>query len=107
MGTPHFAQAVAAGVSGILAHERFVDGCDLVTRLPPIRCGYQHAGVLRYIDCNGRLLTEPSELEMEKDRLPGLPQYWEDHALIRGTVNARGLADHAPINYLSGVLGLR
>src|SRR2546430_3865218 len=39
-------------------HGRYVDCCDLVTRVPPEFLGYVHVGALRYIDRNGTVLKD-------------------------------------------------
>ncbi|MDD5321962.1 MAG: lipase family protein [Methylococcales bacterium] len=102
VGDASFAEAMR-----IINHIRFVDCCDLVTRVPPKEFGYVHVGSLRYIDRNGQLLESPSEEEINADRLKATAWYLVRHALLPGTVFSRDLADHAPINYVSGVMGLR
>lgn len=90
-----------------VSHNRFVDCCDLVTRVPTKEFHYVHVGSLRYIDRNGQLLESPSEDAINADRLKAAAWYLVRHSFLPGTVFARDLADHAPINYVSGVMGLR
>lgn len=102
VGDASFAQAMQT-----VNHIRFVDCCDLVTRVPPEEAGYVHVGALRYIDRNGQILESPSEDAINADRLKAAAWYLVRHAFLPGTVFTRDLADHAPINYVSGVMGLR
>lgn len=87
-------------------HSRFVDCCDLVTRVPPL-FGYVHSGILRYIDRNGQLQESPNEEAINADRKKARILHLARYAFLPGNVFFRGLADHAPINYLSGVTGFR
>ena len=102
VGDASFAEAMRT-----ISHTRFVDCCDLVTRVPPEEFGYVHVGSLRYIDRNGQLLESPSEEAIKADRLKAAAWYLVRHSFLLGTVFTRDLADHAPINYVSGVMGLR
>jgi hypothetical protein len=102
VGDASFAEAM-----GTINNTRFVDCCDLVTRVPPKEFGYVHVGSLRYIDRNGELLDSPSEETINADRLKAAAWYLVRHSFLPGTVFTRDLADHAPINYVSGVMGLR
>lgn len=88
-------------------HYRYVNCCDLVTRIPPESLGYLHAGVLHYIDRHGGINNSISENVIVEDRLKAAAAYVVDYSYLRGTVWVRELADHSPINYLSGVAGLR
>lgn len=86
---------------------RYVNCCDVVCRVPPATpLGYVHVGTLAYINRKGKLLDSPSEKTMLDDRLKAAAEFLP-HALVKGTVFSRDLADHAPINYVSGILGLR
>ncbi|MDP1774552.1 MAG: lipase family protein [Methylobacter sp.] len=89
-----------------IKHSRFVDCCDIVTCLPTENFGYLHVGSLNYIDRNGQLLGSPSDTVIKVDRMQA--RIWYLFRFFRSrTLLPRELADHAPINYLSGVMGLR
>lgn len=101
VGDGRFAAAIAA-----VELHRYVGCCDVVCRLPPRWLGYRHAGRLHYIDRHGTVHAD-SAAGWRADRWRARLQYLAEHAWRRGTVAARGLADHAPINYVSAVAGLR
>ena len=88
-------------------HSRYVDCCDMVTRVPPGFLGYVHVGALRYIDQHGSVLGVPPDSAIETDRREASRSYLFKYAFRPGTVPTRGLADHAPINYVSAIMGLR
>ncbi|MDH4262184.1 MAG: lipase family protein [Spirochaetia bacterium] len=90
-----------------IEHIRFVDCCDIVTEVPFENLGYVHSGKLQYINRKGHLLNSPGENEMSLDRNQAKSDYFVHQAFLRGTVAFRELADHAPINYVTGVMGLR
>ncbi|MDH3231215.1 MAG: lipase family protein [Alphaproteobacteria bacterium] len=80
---------------------RYVNGRDIVCRLPSARLGYRHVGTPWLIDADGRVLQRAPEDEglaallssaLETDRLVN-PQ-----GLLR-----RELTDHSPINYVSAL----
>ena len=79
---------------------RLVDGCDIVTRVPPALSLYAHAGSLTYITClEAACVDDPAPQMIEADRLQGRSRYAAEHAWKPGAVLLRELADHAPINY--------
>ncbi|HEY2254358.1 MAG TPA: lipase family protein [Variovorax sp.] len=79
---------------------RLVDGCDIVTQLPPALSFYAHAGAVTYITCvDAACIDDPSPSLMEADRSKGRALYAAEHAWKPGSVLLRDLADHAPINY--------
>jgi hypothetical protein len=89
---------------------RVVNCCDAVTRVPPDNVpglDYQHAGTLEYIDRNGKRLGAADESTINEDRIQGAAHYLFHDAFLRGTVSVREFADHAPINYVSGIMGTR
>ena len=102
VGNASFARAMQS-----VSHTRFVDCCDLATRVPPEEFSYVHVGSLWYVDRNGQLLESPTEDAIKVDRLKAEAWYLVHHSFLPGTVFVRDLADHAPINYVSGVMGLR
>ena len=100
-------QAFAATLRGI-AHDRYVDCCDLVTQVPPAGLlGYTHIGSLHYINKKGQVWVAPDKPAIRHDRLLATAHYWLHYAILPHTVWMRRLADHAPINYVSGVMGVR
>ena len=82
---------------------RLVDGCDVVTQLPPALSFYAHAGAVTYITClDGDCVDDPAPPMIEADRIQGRARYAAEHAWKPGSVLLRELADHAPINYARG-----
>lgn len=106
-GAPRVGNAAfAAAVKNPVAR-RFVNCCDIVSRVPPEGVlGYTHAGTLAYIDRKGKLQASIKAAAMLEDYARAQAEFLP-YALVRGTVYSRDLADHAPINYVSGVMGLR
>lgn len=84
---------------------RYVDCSDIVTELPPALLGFRHAGKLHYIGRNRRVSVEPADEKMTADRRRAKLGYQKSHAWKPGNVLLRELADHAPINYVSALLG--
>ena len=85
---------------------RFVNCCDVITRLPKM-LGYVHVGEPRYIDRNGVLLDDPTDEDIARDQSAARSDYLLHQALGVGNVPVRDGADHAPINYVSAILGER
>ncbi len=83
---------------------RYIDCSDVVTRIPPSFMGYRHHGKRMYIDSQRRVLSDPGDEYMEKDRLAGETEYYEKYAWHMGNVGVRALADHAPFNYVMPLL---
>jgi len=106
-GSPLVGDEDFAGSMRDVDRSRFVDCCDMVTRVPPEFLGYVHVGALRYIDQNGSVLGAPSDNAIETDRREAFRSYFFKYAFLPRTVPTRDLADHAPINYVSAVMGLR
>jgi Lipase (class 3) len=105
-GSPRVGTADFTGLIGPGRVWRFVDCCDGVTRLPPA-VGYRHLEGERYIDRNGRILASPPGfIARNEDRVRGALTYIE-RCIGPDNVPARELADHAPVNYLSALLGVR
>lgn len=82
---------------------RYVDCCDLVTRMPPEVFGYVHIGSPHYIDLNRQIVLNPSSDYIEADQFRARESYLVDHAWKTGNLGIRDLADHAPINYVSAI----
>ena len=86
---------------------RYVDCVDGVSGLPP-PVGYDHAGEMIYIDRLGQLHSPPpGEAELRTDRRQARRFYRREHAWRWGNVPTRSGADHAPVNYISALLGRR
>ena len=104
LGSPRVGDADFVAALADLHVLRLVDGCDVVTQLPPALSFYAHAGAVSYIRClDGVCMDDPSPSEIEADRIQGRARYAAEHAWRPGSVLLRELADHAPINYARGV----
>lgn len=90
-----------------ILHERYDNCCDIVARVPPEAFGYQHTGTFKYIDKNGAVHSQISGSAIDADRTEASFSYVIEHGLTIGNVAVRELADHSPVNYLSGVMGIR
>jgi hypothetical protein len=82
---------------------RFVNSSDLVAELPP-PLGYQHVGVLRYFDREGKLHDQPPLWQRLSDGLAGhgarfveVAQRWLRGDLDQVAIDS--LVDHAPLHY--------
>jgi len=86
---------------------RYVDCTDLVATVPP-PVVYTHLGEMRYVDRLGRVrIPPPGAVARLQDAWLGRLAFWRKCAGKPGNVEVRMLADHAPINYISAVLGRR
>ena len=106
-GSPRVGDTAFAASMAHVTHTRFVDCCDMVTRVPPEVIGYIHSGTLHYINQHGQVLVSPAEELIDANRMAASGQYLLEHAFRFGTVPVRELADHAPLNYVSAVAGWR
>jgi len=79
---------------------RYVDCCDLVTRVPPSELGYTPIAEPYYIDRNGHITLNPQPSFIASDRTAAEADYLLQYAWKIGDVGVRDLADHAPINYV-------
>ena len=103
LGSPRVGDAQFVSTLADLHVMRVVDGCDVVTQLPPALSFYAHVGAVSYIRCvDGVCVDDPSPSEIEADRNQGRASYAAEHAWRPGSVLLRELADHAPINYARG-----
>jgi hypothetical protein len=113
-GSPRVGDEAFGASLGGLTHFRYAGARDLVTWIPPIETfiPYRHHGTLRCIDAAG-VIHEFRSGEAAHDQAAALrgPTQVSLHArfiaLIARQVPARELTDHAPINYMSAVWGLR
>lgn len=107
-GSPRVGNSTFAAALGARRVRRYVDHTDIVAHVPvkaPL-FGYRHTSGRRDIDANGRIVSGPDRDDgglfgdltavgllrrrsWQRDRLP------------------RWLTDHAPINYVSAVAGMR
>jgi hypothetical protein len=106
-GSPRVGDAAFAARPDHPPHQRWVDCADLVTRIPPETLGYAHTGERHYLDRAGHHQPGIDEAAIEADRRQAEVEYLMTYTFRRGTAALRDLADHAPINYVSGVAGLR
>ena len=102
VGGPGLAQMFA----GRPVH-RYVDCNDFVTNLaPPI--WFRHVAGMHYIDRHGVVRDKPPGLwQRALDRVRGDFAYFRRFGIRSGHVPFRTAADHAPINYVAAVLGVR
>jgi hypothetical protein len=85
-----------------LENHRYVDCCDLVTRVPPEVLGYTHIpGKIHYINFD-RAVQQlyPDDPYIDRDRTQAEEDYLKNYAWRIGDVALRPLADHAPVNYV-------
>jgi hypothetical protein len=98
VGDADFARTIQAPV------RRYVNCCDIVTRVPPDTDWYTHVGERLYFDRNGVPLTAASDAAVSADRSAARDAYLLHDAWVTGNNLLRDLADHAPINYLRGLI---
>jgi triacylglycerol lipase len=98
VGNPEFAATLDA-----LEVQRYVDCCDLVTRVPPPEMGYTHVAKPNYVDRNGLITVDPSDSFTASDRAAAEIDYLLRYAWRIGNVGVRDLADHTPVNYVWAV----
>jgi len=106
-GSPRVGDTTFAKRPDQAPHERWVDCADLVTRVPPEALGYAHTGERHYLDRAGRHRPDIDDAAIEADQRQAELEYLMTYTFRLGTAAVRDLADHAPINYVSGVAGLR
>ncbi|MFZ2170640.1 MAG: lipase family protein [Methylococcaceae bacterium] len=106
-GSPRVGDSIFSEQIPLNKHDRYVNCCDLVTRVPTEALDFLHGGTLHYIDRHGCVNDTITESAITEDRLKAAESYLAEYSCLRGTVWVRELADHSPINYLSGVAGLR
>jgi triacylglycerol lipase len=103
-GSPRVGNAAfASQFDGRLAR-RYVNCCDLVTRLPPPLLGYAHIAGATYIDRHGQVQPEAAAELIARDMTVARRNYLIRESWRPGNIGVRDLADHSPINYVSGVL---
>jgi Lipase (class 3) len=90
------------------AARRYAAGCDGVAAIPWAWMGYVHLGEERYIDGDGQVHADPpGEAFRRTDAKAARRSGWATTSLRRGELPLRAMTDHAPINYVSALLGVR
>jgi Lipase (class 3) len=107
IGSPRVGDPEFVATLSKISNTRFVDCCDGVTRVPLEVMGYEHVGDPQYIDRTGKITSNPGDDFIRADRLNAVEDYFRNYFWKTGNVGARELADHAPINYVSAVMGIR
>jgi triacylglycerol lipase len=103
-GSPRVGDAAFVDALNGVRNFRYVDCCDIVTRVPPEAFGYRHLGKPYYIARDRSIAFDPDEDFISKDRFKAAVEYIENYPVWhRDIVGVRELADHAPVNYLSAV----
>ncbi len=88
--------------------QRFAAGCDGVAGVPWEWLGYHPIGAEQFIDRAGRVHAEPPDaIFRSADRRAARREAWHSTSLARGELPLRSMTDHAPINYVSALLGIR
>jgi triacylglycerol lipase len=82
---------------------RYVDCCDIVTRIPPEALGFVHVGNPYYIKSDRSIAFNPAADLIKADQDQAREHYLINYAWKIGNVAVRDLADHAPINYVTAV----
>jgi len=102
-GSPRVGDSQFINILNGLPGRRYVDCCDIVTRVPPETLGFVHVGDPYYIklDRNIEFKPQPSLIKEDQDR--AREEYVIKYAWKIGNVPVRELADHAPINYVTAV----
>jgi hypothetical protein len=102
IGSPLVGDQAFADLLKALDNHRYVDCCDLVTRVPPEVLGYVHIpGKIYYIDFNRNVQQiYPNDPYIDRDRTIAEEDYLKKYSWRIGDVALRPLADHAPVNYV-------
>lgn len=102
-GSPRVGDGVFAASFAQRDVRRYVDCSDVVTMVPPELLGYQHVGLILYIDQHGAFQAWKENTRgdpIDKDRWQARATYLTQLAWKFGNVGSRGLADHTPVNYV-------
>lgn len=98
-GSPAVGNNVFATNLSSVSAQRYINCCDVITRIPPLSLGFEHVGTPNYIDKNGRIGVITTPAAENKDQVTARADYLLQYAWRIGTVILRDLADHSPINY--------
>jgi hypothetical protein len=102
-GSPRVGDSVFSDCMAKVKHNRYVNYCDPVTRIPSESIGYQHVGTLYFINRHGSVEDSRTGADITEGRLKASVAHLMKHCFHKGTVWVRKLTDHSPINYLSSV----
>lgn len=103
-GSPLVGNAAFAASFAGRQVRRYRDCADFVARIPYGWLGFYHVVPPSYLDRHGK--PQP-EAAIAADMVAARAEYRQRYRGIKGNVPLRDLADHAPINYVSALLGLR
>jgi pimeloyl-ACP methyl ester carboxylesterase len=106
-GSPRCGNAAFSEPFKARAVRRYVDCCDGVTMVPLKSMGYSHVCPPHYIDRFGKVRADVPDDVIDEDRRAARWLYLKHFFWRIGTVWIRELADHAPINYVSALRGMR
>lgn len=106
-GSPRVGNGAFAAQFAGRSVRRYVDCCDVVTRLPPEFLGYAHIQGMIYIDRFGKVQPLATQALIDADVATARAEYLVNQSWHFGNVGVRDFADHAPINYVSAVLSDR
>jgi hypothetical protein len=99
--------AFVESVTGKCEIARYVNCCDVVTRVPPPWVfGYQHVSHPTYITKEGEIINSPATDDIESDQREARINYLLKYAWKAGNNALRDLSDHAPVNYVTALFGL-
>jgi hypothetical protein len=107
IGSSRVGDAAFAALFSDVEVQRFIGCCDVVTSLPSELFGFVHVAEGRYIDRHGADLGNAPSGVISDDRMHARGEYFIKYGGRIGNVLFRDLADHAPVNYASAVLGVR
>jgi Lipase (class 3) len=102
-GSPRVGDAAFVATLNKVECHRYVDCCDIVTRIPLEKMGFVHCGKPYYINRKRMVAFDPSCLTIGMDRILAARDYLFKYTWQLGKVPVRELADHAPINYVWAV----
>jgi triacylglycerol lipase len=107
-GSPLVGNAAFAALFEGRAVRRYRQCADFVTRIPFEWIGYHPLPGLRYINRTGEVVeANPNAAAIRQDIAEARASFRRDYPLAAGNAPVRDAADHAPINYISALLGMR